>query len=106
MSAPRFRVLVDDNSHFMDDDERWTLGVYDTAEEALAACRRLVDASLAEGFEPGMSADALFGHYKAYGDDPFITSIDGQGTAPVFSAWQYAEERAKAMCEPGAVPAG
>ena len=38
-----YRVLVDDNYHYMDESERWTQGEYATYADALAACERLVD---------------------------------------------------------------
>lgn len=93
-----YRVMVDENEHFMDDDARWTLGRFESLEDAEAACRRLVDASLSEHFQPGMSAKALFNSYVSYGDDPFI--IAEQGPAPSFSARGYAQDRAVAMCGP------
>ena len=44
----QYKVMVDDNFHYMDEDERWEYGTFPTVEEALAACRKVVDASLAE----------------------------------------------------------
>ena len=55
-------VRVTDNFQYMDDEETYTHGEYQTWEEAVAAARRLVDRSLAEGFKPGMSSDALYAH--------------------------------------------
>ncbi len=92
-----YLVMVDENEHFMDEDSRWTLGRFESLEDAEAACRRLVDASLSEHFQAGMSATALFNSYMNYGDDPFI--IPEQGPRPAFSARGYAQERAAAMCE-------
>jgi len=50
---PRYRVVVDDNFHYMESDARWEKGTYETVEEALAACRGIVDQSLTESYEPG-----------------------------------------------------
>jgi hypothetical protein len=92
-----YRVLVDENSHYQDPESRWELGTFDTAAEALAACRKMVDEDLLEQHKPGMSAADLFTVYKALGDDPFIVPVDG--AAPIeFSAWDYAEERCRAIC--------
>ena len=89
-----YSVLVDDNFHFMDESERWQLGEFDTGEEAVAACKRMVDACLEGHYEPGMTAEALETRYKMFGDDPWI-----EGTGKVdFSAWDYAAARAKEMC--------
>jgi hypothetical protein len=92
-----YRVLVDDNFDFMDEDDRWELGTFATAEGAVAACRALVDKNLARHFVPGMAAAQLYDLYVAEGDDPFI--VAGPGEASVkFSAWEYAQERAEQIC--------
>jgi hypothetical protein len=46
--------MVDDNFHYMEEDERRELGTFATLEEALAACRTLVDRWLADNHKPGM----------------------------------------------------
>jgi hypothetical protein len=35
-----YRVIVDDNFHFMDKDERWSLGDFATYDEALEAAKK------------------------------------------------------------------
>jgi hypothetical protein len=62
----------------------------------------MVDDDLAEGFTPGMTAEALFAAYRMFGRDPVILGGDG---AP-FSAWAYARERATAMVNTAAKSAG
>jgi hypothetical protein len=42
----QYKVMVDDNFDYMEEDERWEFGTFATAQRALAACRVLVDASL------------------------------------------------------------
>jgi hypothetical protein len=49
----RFRVLVDDNFHFTDEDERHQAGEYDDYESAVAKCRAIVEESLQEQLKPG-----------------------------------------------------
>ena len=94
-----FRVLVDDNYHYMDESQRWTLGEYATYAEALAASERLVDACLAEGYAAGKTAEALYGYYTMFGDDPFIVELsDSPDTSPGFSAWTYAKARCEELC--------
>jgi hypothetical protein len=95
---PRYKVMVDDNFHYHEEDERREHGIYDTAAEALAACRALVERSLREEYRPGISAEALYDRYTSFGDDPFIMVIDGADDGAKFSAWSYAKERARAMC--------
>ena len=42
----RYKVLVDDNFHFMDESERYEAGVFSTVEEAIAKYKRIIDADL------------------------------------------------------------
>ena len=95
---PRYKVMVDDNFHYQDSDERWEQGTYETVEEALAACRGIVDQSLQEEYRPGISAEALYRRYLSFGDDPFIVVLDGSDDRATFSAWSYAKERCRAIC--------
>jgi hypothetical protein len=90
-----YEVLVDDNFHYMDERHRWRLGLFSTSDEAVAACRRIVDQCLAEAYEPGMTPDRLYELYVMFGDDPFIFTANGD---QLFSAWAYARERAAHMC--------
>ena len=85
-----FTVLVQENSDA--DVEPRLLGRYLSRDEAIAACKRRVDESLAELYAPGMSAEALFQHFSLFGEEPFIA---GQS----FSAWEYAREKAARLCE-------
>ena len=94
-----YRVLVDDNYHYMDESERWTLGEYATYAEALAACKRLVDNCLTEAYVSGMPAQKLYFYYTMFGDDPFIVErSDSPDTSPGFSAWTYAKARCEELC--------
>jgi hypothetical protein len=98
---PRYRVMVDDNFHYQDSNERWEQGTYERVEEALAACRRIVDRSLEEEYRAGMSAEALYDRYVSFGDDPFIVVLDGADDRATFSAWSYAKERCRVICGDG-----
>lgn len=89
-------VLVDDNFHHMDEDERYRLGAFAHAEVAIGHCRRIVEEYLASAYKSGMSAQDLWDNYRMFGEDPFIQSIEAP---PIrFSAWDYARERCSAMC--------
>ena len=98
----RYTVVVDDNFHYGDHDERRQHGVYETLEDAVAACRAIVDRSLEDERRPGISAEALYERYTSFGDDPFIVGCDGAEDGVKFSAWSYAKERARAICAPEA----
>ncbi len=91
----KYKVCVDDNFHYMDEAERSDAGVYDTAEEALAAVKRIVDESLRWGYKAVMTPAELYEQYIGFGTDPFIVSDDPDCK---FSAWDYAKERSAAIC--------
>ncbi len=92
-----YAVMVDDNYHYMDKDERYKHGDFATAAEAIAAARKIVSGYLASAYEPGMSATSLYSSYTAFGDDPFIVSSIGAEDVK-FSAWDYARVRSDEIC--------
>ena len=91
-------VKVDNNFHYTEESERYTLGDFGSAEEALAAAKGLVDEFLVREYKTGMTADELFSQYRSFGDDPFIVPDDRDIK---FSAWTYAKERCEALCQIG-----
>jgi hypothetical protein len=95
-----YKVLIDDNFHFMDEDERIQHGVFATADEAIAACKLIVDECLKPMLQPGMAATALYEQYKGFGDDPFIMPVDPNDAPLTFSAWAYAEKRCEVLASP------
>lgn len=80
----RYRVLVDDNFHYMDESERDQLGEFDTLEDAVLACKRIVDEFLISNYRPGMTVAELLTQYAFYGEDPFVYT--GDGTVPFWPA--------------------
>lgn len=94
MKDKKFIVKVDDNFHYMDESERDTEGGYDTLEEAIAVCQNIVEASLLDLYAPDMNAEELIDRYHMFGEDPWISG--GQADV-LFSAWDYAAERAKVL---------
>jgi hypothetical protein len=100
----RYKVMVDDNFHYQNKDERREQGVYNTLHEAAAVCRGIVDTSLEEGYRAGFSAKELYDHYVSFGDDPFIVILGGGDERAEFSAWSYAKERCRVICQDGTFP--
>ena len=99
------RVLVDDNFHYMDESERYQLGVFDTVEEAVSKCREIIDADLAhmaKQAKPGLSPEALYELYMRFGEDPFIIceGAADKEAARAWSAWDYAKSRCNDMVLP------
>lgn len=91
-----YEVQVDDNFHYMDSVSRTTGPTFQTAEEAVAYCKSLVDQYLADQYQLGMTAEALYGSYTSFGGDPFIISIHAESVK--FSAWDYARQRSSDIC--------
>ena len=91
-----FKVMVDDNFHYMDESERYSAGEFATLDEALAVAKGIVDEFLISAYEPGISADELMSGYVMFGEDPFIVTAEVPGV--VFSARDYARERVADMC--------
>jgi hypothetical protein len=92
----KYKVLVDDNFHYQDPEERYTLGEYDTLDAAVEAAKGIVDDYLKENYQPEISARALFSLYQSFGEDPFISGHECDGIP--FSAWNYAEAQCKVIC--------
>lgn len=95
-TAVRYTIFVDDNFHYMDEDERYTQGCYDGYETAVSVCKAIVDDYLRSAHEPGMTAEALYGSYCMFGEDPWISPTP-EGVER-FSAWGYAKHRAEEIC--------
>ena len=93
--SKKYEVHVDDNFHFMDESERYKLGEFETCEEAVAVCMKIVDDFLETGYKKGMSFKELYEGYVEFGEDPFI--ISGDKTC-FFSAWDYAKKRCAELC--------
>ncbi|MBE7411144.1 MAG: hypothetical protein L6Q54_00165 [Leptospiraceae bacterium] len=84
-------VFVDDNFHF-DDEERYIQGEYESLEDAISVCQKIVEDFLTTSYKPGMKSDDLLKLYKTFGEDPYI-----QGYS--FSAWSYAETICTKICK-------
>lgn len=102
LNEMNYRVLVDDNFHYMDESERYELGSYATLEAAMQAAKEVVDSFLASEFQPGMTTEHLYKLYMTFGDDAFIVGPDQ--SAIKFSAWEYARKRCEELCGPDAKP--
>ena len=87
MSNYTYTVYVDDNFHYMDENERYKLGEFDNCAAAIAACKQIVDEFLLPNL--GQSDDLLV-TYVMFGEDPFIMTEDPDCK---FSARDYARER-------------
>jgi hypothetical protein len=87
--------MIDDNFHYMDESERLTHGTFESADEAIAACKLIVDECLEPMLRPGITATALY--EQEFGDGPFVVPVDPNDAPVAFSAWAYAKERCQVL---------
>jgi len=84
---PSYKVLINDNAHYMDESERADHGVFANADEAVAACKKIVDDDLNAMWKPGTTAKELYRLYVAFGPDPFVMPLNPSDLDVRFSAW-------------------
>ena len=91
----KYELYVDDNYYYMDEDERYKAGEFDTLEGAIAEAKRIIDDFLLTTYKknPGFSAVDLFKEYTKYGVDPWILPNYSK-----YNSWEYAEKRSKEIC--------
>ena len=94
-----YRVSAAENSHYMDEDERRLVGVYEDIEQALAACRYVIDRSLRELHDEQMRPDELFRLWSVMGEDAWVVPVDEGLPMPDFSGRDYARLRSEDICE-------
>jgi len=93
-----YKVYIDDNFHSPDlDSPRFAHAEFDDYDAAVVACRRIVDAWLADALRhnPGLSVDELRMQFAMFGDEPYISPAPDQGG---FSAREYVAQRSAEIC--------
>ena len=99
-----YEVLVDDNYDYMNETKRYALGVYETYDQAVAASKAIVDECLCSIYRSGMTPEELYSAYRFGGEDPFILATPPHSNVqPLFSAWGYAQESSRELCNPTVV---
>jgi hypothetical protein len=88
-----YSVYVDDNFHYQDEGARYKLGDFATLDDAIAACKKVVDEFLRSETPSDRPAEERYEQYTGFGPDPFIMTDDPNAGRPPFSAWTYARER-------------
>lgn len=78
----------------MDEEEAYNSGSFDTYEEAVAAAKARVDASLAYDLEFGVKPEELNLYFSVFGESPVVIPFDPKVVEP-FSAFDYARTRAE-----------
>jgi hypothetical protein len=95
-----YKVLVDDNFHYMDESERYELGVFHTLDAAIEASKKIVDEYLLSAYQAGMTTAALSTSYLFFGEDPYIVAMETEQAGVLFSARDYARRRCEELCLP------
>ena len=72
----KYTVYVDDNFHYMDESERYKKGDFATLDEAIAACKQMVDEFLKDETDHDATAAERYAQYTGFGPDPFIVTDD------------------------------
>ena len=90
-----YKVIVDENFHFMDEDESCTAAEYTSAEEAGVHCKKIIDDYLDRVHKSGMSANDLWRSWSGFGESPRIS-----GPAE-FSVVEYTKQPCEVLCAGG-----
>ena len=91
-----YKVLVYENNHYRDENERIDYGVFPSAQdEAIAESKKIIDADLKAMWKSGTSAADLYQLYICWGPDPVVVPLDPSDPEVAFSAWRYAKERCR-----------
>jgi hypothetical protein len=86
----KYRVIVRDHFHYMDEDETYVDGEYDTIDEALEVSQKIIDDYLVSRLDQGFSAKELYDDYMKFGEDPSIEGV-------FWSASGYAQAKAEEL---------
>jgi hypothetical protein len=87
----KYIIYVDDNFHYQDEEERYTLGGFKTEAEAVIIAKKIVDEFLLSHYKNMKTADELFELYCGFGENPWISFS-------IFNAWDYAKQRCNEIC--------
>lgn len=92
----KYEVYVDDNyENFSCDggNGQVAFGTYDSLEEAVEICKRIIDESLTKNLKPGINTESIMSSWKFGGPTAFIR---GNG---VFDSDEYVKRRAMEISE-------
>lgn len=89
MTNKKYTVRILDNFHFMDKNEEYNSGTYDTYEEAVVKCKEIIDEFLESAKKPNENAEQLYSTFVMYGETPHV---HGEKLGN-FSATAYAKQR-------------
>ncbi len=94
----KYRLVVYDNFHYMDDDEPYEKGEYETYELALADAKLMIESFLEFNWKNGMTPDQLIDVFNDFGEEPTIIPRNNDN-GEIFSARKYVKEIAESICK-------
>ena len=100
----KFQVIVEDNYHYMEDDDRRVVGTFDTYEKALAAARKIVTNSVKHCAEDKRDAGEIHACYVMFGEDAWILPTP-EGVES-FSGRTFAQSVAEGLADGAGQPRG
>jgi hypothetical protein len=89
----RYTVMTEPNDPTYDDNPTWDVEVYATADEAIFACKTIIDEFLDVHVEKCTTAQELYDMYVKLGADPYIVSVDPNDEQVNFNVEKYLEEQ-------------
>src|SRR5690554_5634375 len=93
----KFCLRIYDNYHFMDEEEAYNSGSFDTYEDAVVAAKVIIDDALAYNLKFGIKPEELNIYFSVFGEAPVVIPFDPRVKEP-FSAFDYARARAEEIC--------
>jgi hypothetical protein len=90
MTGERYIVMIDDNFHYMDEEQRHKRGEFSSYEDAVTACKKIVDEELQDMLRQGIKPEELSATWSLYGSDPYII-----GGSERFSARDYVTDKTR-----------
>ena len=88
-----FTVFIEEMSKYQSEEGRYRHGEFDTYEEAVEACKRIVDEFLASCLVNKTAPEELFRTWSMFGEDPYIVPDQEPG----FSAMDYVKKRCQEL---------
>jgi hypothetical protein len=89
----RYTVMTDPNDPTYDDNPPSEVGIYPTADEAILACKTVIDEFLEVYVEECTTAAELYDMYVKFGADPYIVSVDPNDEQVNFNVEKYLKEQ-------------
>jgi hypothetical protein len=91
--SKRYIVKIDDNYHYMCEEDRLSDESYDNLKEAIKRCEEITIRSLENLYEEGITSEKLSAQWSMFGEDPFITREEGEEGEVPFSARSFITDK-------------